>query len=63
MKHLLFVKNLNGPEDVEKIREAFLDSRVEYEIILDRQCIVIFGRNDIVRAAKTLLSEAGFIVQ
>ncbi len=63
MKHLLFVKNLNGQEDAERIREAFMDSRVEYEIILDRQCVVVYGRNDIVRAAKTLLAEAGFIVQ
>lgn len=62
MKHIIFVKNLNTQDDVVKIKDAFAESRVEYEILLDDKCVVVFGRNDIVRTAKTLLVEYGYIV-
>lgn len=62
MKHIIFVRNLNTQDDVEKIKEAFFESRVEFEILLEDKCVVVFGRNDIVRTAKTLLAEHGYIV-
>ncbi|MEA5027224.1 hypothetical protein SDC9_102669 [bioreactor metagenome] len=63
MKHLLFLKNLITEDDARKVRDALEGTRVEYEIILANQCVVIYGRNDIVHAAKVALSEYGFIVE
>ncbi|MDD3923870.1 MAG: copper chaperone [Erysipelotrichaceae bacterium] len=63
MKHILFVSNLKDENDVRLIKEALDETRVEYEIVLSNQCVVINGRNDIVHAAKTALIEAGFIVK
>ncbi|MEA5018242.1 MAG: hypothetical protein VB009_05940 [Erysipelotrichaceae bacterium] len=62
MKHIIFVRNLKSEEDVVRIKSALEGTRVEYEIVLDNQCIVVYGRNDIVHAAKTALVEAGFII-
>jgi len=63
MKHLLFIRNLNTEEDVRRIKEALDETRVEYEVILENQCVAIYGRNDLVHAAKMALTENGFIVE
>ncbi len=63
MKHIMFVSNLKSEDDIRRVKEALLGTRVEYEIVLENQCIVINGRNDIVHAAKSALTEAGFIIK
>jgi len=63
MKHIIFVKNLNTEEDVKRIREAFLETRVECDIVLSSQYVVVHGRNDLVHVAKRVLTELGFIIQ
>lgn len=63
MKHLLFVKNMQTEEDVKKIEEAFEESRLTYQILLDKNCIAITGSNDLVRAATVLLAQNGYIVK
>ena len=63
MKHLLFIRNLYTEEDVKRINEALEGTRVEYEVILENQCVAIYGRNDVVHAAKMALTEYGFVVE
>ena len=63
MKHIIFVKNLNTEEDVKRIKEAFLETRVECDIVLSSQYVVVYGRNDLVHVAKRVLTELGFIIQ
>ena len=63
MKHLIFVKNLNTEEDVKRIDEAFEESRLTYQILLENQCVVIHGSNDLVRAATVLLAQNGYMIK
>ena len=63
MKTIIFVPDMKTEEQAEQIRSAMDDTRVEYNVILDRQAVVIEGSNDLVYAAKTAIREAGFRVQ
>ena len=63
MKTIIFVPDMKTEEQAEQIRNAMDDTRVEYNVILDRQAVVIEGSNDLVYAAKTAIREAGFRVQ
>lgn len=62
MKTLLFVRALKTEEDVERLREALQETRIDFEISLANQCVIVFGRNDIVYTAKTAIREAGYQV-
>lgn len=63
MKSIIFVRNLNSEKDVENIRLALMETRVEYTVALERKAVVIEGSNDIVHAAKTALREAGYVIE
>ena len=63
MKTIIFVPDMKTEEQADQIRSAMDDTRVEYNIVLDRQAVVIEGSNDLVYAARTAIREAGFRVQ
>lgn len=62
MKHIIFVKDLTTVEDVSKLQDALSDTRLDFEINLERSAIIIEGRNDLVHLAKTAIREAGYTV-
>jgi copper chaperone CopZ len=63
MKHIIFVKDMNSELDVTKITEALSETRVDFEINLERQAVIVEGRNDIVHIAKIAIREAGYTVE
>ncbi len=63
MKHIIFVKDLTTVEDVNKLQDALSDTRLDFEINLERSAIIIDGRNDLVHLAKTAIREAGYTVE
>ncbi|HBS92155.1 MAG TPA: hypothetical protein DEA51_06770 [Erysipelotrichaceae bacterium] len=63
MKHIIFVKDLTTVEDVSKLQDALSDTRLDFEINLERSAIIIDGRNDLVHLAKTAIREAGYTVE
>jgi len=63
MKHIIFVKDLTTVEDVSKLQDALSDTRLDFEINLERSAIIIEGRNDLVHLAKTAIREAGYTVE
>lgn len=63
MKHIIFVKDLTTVEDVRKLQDALSDTRLDFEINLERSAIIIDGRNDLVHLAKTAIREAGYTVE
>lgn len=62
-KHILFVKNLQNEEDVEKINSTLSQTKVDFEILLASKAVVIYGRNDVVYIAKKTMSEAGYVIE
>ncbi len=63
MKHILFVKDMTCEHCVKRITEALSETRLDFEINLERQAVIIEGRNDLVHIAKTAIREAGFTVE
>lgn len=63
MKHIIFVKDLTSQQDVNKLQDALSDTRLDFEINLERSAVIIEGRNDLVHLAKTAIREAGYIVE
>jgi copper chaperone CopZ len=63
MKHIIFVKDMNDEQCVKRITEALGETRVDFEINLERQAVIVEGRNDIVHIAKIAIREAGYTVE
>lgn len=63
MKHIIFVKDMNDEVSVKKVSEALGETRVDFEINLERQAVIVEGRNDIVHIAKIAIREAGYTVE
>lgn len=63
MKHIIFVKDMNDEISVKKVSEALGETRVDFEINLERQAVIVEGRNDIVHIAKIAIREAGYTVE
>ncbi len=63
MKKIIFVRNLNSQEDVEKIKFALIENRASIEVDLARKAVIVEGNNDVLYSVKIHLREAGFIVE
>ena len=63
MKHIIFVKDMNDEHCVKLLTEALSETRVDFEINLERQAVIVEGRNDIVHIAKIAIREAGYTVE
>lgn len=62
MKNIIMVRNLKSEENAKKIREAFLETRVEYRIDLEKQCVIVEGNSDLVAVARKIITDNGFIL-
>ncbi len=62
MKRVLLVKNLNTQEHVEMIKEKLDQTRVVYEVDLNKKCVVVHGDYDMANVARKELNELGFII-
>ena len=63
MKHIIFVKDMNDEQSVKRVTEALNETRVDFEVNLERQAVIVEGRNDIVHIAKIAIREAGYTVE
>lgn len=63
MKHIIFVKDMSCEHCVKRISEALSETRVDFEINLERQAVIVEGRNDIVHIAKMAIREVGYTVE
>ncbi len=62
MKSILLIKNLDNKESANKIREVLAETRVDYDINLEKQCIIIYGNSDMVAVARNAISGLGFSI-
>ena len=62
LKSILLIKNLNGEESVQRITQAFAETRVDFEVNLEKQCVIVFGNSDMVAVARNVISGLGFII-
>ncbi len=63
MKKIIFIKNLNSEEDIEKIKLALIETRADYSVSLANKAVMIEGNNDILHSAKIAIREAGYVIE
>lgn len=60
MRNVILVRNLNNQEDVKRIEQALSQTRTDYEVNLEKQCVVIEGNTDMVAVARKVINDLGF---
>ena len=62
MKNILLVKNLNSEESAKRIDAALAETRVDYEVNIEKQCVVVKGNSDMVAVARKVINDLGFMI-
>lgn len=62
MKNIILVKNLNDSECAKRIEDALSQTRVDYNVNLDKKCVIVDGNSDMVSIARNVLHELGFSI-
>lgn len=62
MKNILLIKNMKDEEDVKRIKEALAETRVDYDVNLAKQCVIVEGNSDMVAIARTVVHDLGFLI-
>ena len=60
MRNVILVRNLNNQEDAKRIEQALSQTRTDYEVNLEKQCVVIEGNTDMVAVARNVINDLGF---
>lgn len=62
LKNILIIKNLNNVDNAKKIEEALSETRVEYEVNLEKRCVIVEGNTDMVSVARKIINDLGFMI-
>lgn len=62
VKNILLVRNLKDEPSAKLVRNALNNTRVVYEISLEKQCVIIDGNADMVAVARKVISDLGFVI-
>ena len=62
LKNILLVKNLNSEESAKRIDAALAETRVDYEVSIEKQCVVVMGNSDMVAVARKVINDLGFMI-
>ena len=60
MRNVILVRNLNNQEDAKRIEQALSQTRTDYEVNLEKRCVVIEGNTDMVAVARKVINDLGF---
>lgn len=62
MKNIILVKNLNEQDQVNRLERALSETRVDFEINLEKKCVIVEGNSDMVAIARKIVSDNGFMI-
>ena len=62
MKNILLIKHLDDKEKVKKIEAALSETRVDFEVNLEKQCVIVEGNSDMVSVARKVIQDLGFMI-
>lgn len=60
LKNILLVRNLKDKDTAKRIEQALAETRVDFEVNLEKQCVVVRGNSDMVAVARKVINELGF---
>lgn len=62
MKNIVLVKQLDTQEKAKQIETALSETRVDFTINLDKQCVIVEGNSDMVAVARKVINDLGFMI-
>lgn len=62
LKSILMVRNLKDEESAKQIKLALSETRVNFEVNLEKQCVIVDGDSDMVAVARKVINDLGYIM-
>ena len=62
MKNIILVKHLDDAAKAKKIESALAETRVDFQVNLDKQCVIVEGNSDMVAVARKVINDLGFMI-
>ena len=56
------VRNLKDEESAKQIKLALSEPRVDFEVNLEKQCVIVDGDSDMVAVARKVINDLGYIM-
>lgn len=60
MKNVILIKDMNCANCAKKIENALKETRVDFEVNLEKKCVIVDGNSDMVGVARKVITEIGF---
>lgn len=60
LKNIILIKHLDNVEKVKRIEAALAETRVDYQVNLEKQCVIVEGNSDMVSVARKVINDLGF---
>lgn len=62
MKNIFLVKYLDDDTKARRIETALAETRVDFQVNLEKQCVIVEGNSDMVAVARKVINDLGFMI-
>ena len=62
MKNISLVKYLDDDTKARRIETALAETRVDFQVNLEKQCVIVEGNSDMVAVARKVINDLGFMI-
>ena len=62
MKNIILVKYLDDDTKARRIETALAETRVDFQVNLEKQCVIVEGNYDMVAVARKVINDLGFMI-
>ena len=62
MKNIILVKYLEDDAKARRIETALAETRVDFQVNLEKQCVIVEGNSDMVAVARKVINDLGFMI-
>ena len=62
MKNIILVKYLDDDTKSRRIETALAETRVDFQVNLEKQCVIVEGNSDMVAVARKVINDLGFMI-
>lgn len=62
MKNIILVKHLDDDTKARRIETALAETRVDFQVNLEKQCVIVEGNSDMVAVARKVINDLGFMI-
>ena len=62
MKNIILVKCLDDDTKARRIETALAETRVDFQVNLEKQCVIVEGNSDMVAVARKVINDLGFMI-